>query len=425
MPGLVFEQLAFKKDAYITTEGQEELDRFFIVKTGRVARMASNFTTGQNVTGKSESLGPGDFFGVISCMARRPRMETVVATEDTTLILIRREHFGSLIQDNSAIALKIIRYFSRQLRYFDMILTVMISKSAVDKQPLDLYGHLFMQGEYFLTKMRNQAAAGYAYTRYLQYRPDGAYVDMARKRLAEIDPKTVPMGPVSSDKSSIYKDGQIIFLEGETGNNLYVIQEGQVRIAKVYQDREVLLDVLKPGDIFGEMAILENKPRSANAVASGTLRLMPISRENFDSVVRTHPDIATRIIEILSDRIWMIYRQLANMFISDREIKLYDALYTQLLKNRVAIQPRTPYTFDFTTDDLLKFTGIGGQEGKIVIYNLLQTDKNLTVNPGGRFTAADISDIERRINVIKRNKEIQQNLARSEYTRLLENAPKI
>ena len=419
MAEVAFELVSFKKGAYILTEGLEELDRFYIIKQGSVERMAAKFLLNQKSTHKNETLFVGDFFGVISCMGRRPRIETVMALEDTNLIVIRRDNFGVLIQNNTAIAMKIIRYFSRQLRYYDLILAALISKTAIKEHSKENLENLFTLGEYYVNRTRNYPYAGYAFTKYIMNNPKGKNVGSAKERLAKIDPSIVKINPQREEHHYVYEDNQMIFLESEPGNELYVIQEGKVKISKVYNDKEVLLDVLKPGDIFGEMAIIENQPRNANAAASGRLKLMAITKANFEFVVKTYPDIASRIIEVLSDRIWLIYRQIANMFITDPEIKIYDALYTQLLKNRVPIARNISYNFDLGPDDLLKFIGLTGQNSKQIIYDILTNNKNLSINPEGKFTCNNLTFIEQKLNVIKRNLQIQHNMESSEYSSLL------
>ena len=62
-----------------------------------------------------------------------------------------------------------------------------------------------------------------------------------------------------------YKPGEVIFREGDAGETMFIIQEGEVRIHKRVRDKETTLAVLKDGDFFGEMAIIDKEPRSASA----------------------------------------------------------------------------------------------------------------------------------------------------------------
>jgi len=64
-----------------------------------------------------------------------------------------------------------------------------------------------------------------------------------------------------------YEPNDIIFCEFEPGNDFYFIQSGRVEIVKIINNREKTLDILGAGDVFGEMAILEEEPRSASAIA--------------------------------------------------------------------------------------------------------------------------------------------------------------
>lgn len=396
---VVFGVASFKKDGYVILEDQPESDEFFIIRQGKVVetRSASMVEADNNT-----ELTVGDFFGVISCMARRPRIETVQAMEDTSTIVVKRELFGSLIQKNTPIAMKILRYFGKQLRAYDSVLTKLAFKSSIEENP----NYLFNIGEfYFANQMITQAA--YAYLHYIKFCPDGGFVPQAKMKLAKINPSPDAFIPKKEGFSSIYSDGQLIFLEHEPGAELYIIQEGKVKITKLVNNNEVLLAVLKKGDIFGEMSLLDNKPRSASAIAFGNTKLMVVTKTNFEPTVKGHPEIATKIIELLSERIWLIYKQLNNNLIKDPIGKIYDALYTQLQKARVPIQMGTSHSFDFGTDDLIKLVGFTAQDGHLHVKKLFDTDKNFSINDGKIFVK-DVTTIEKTIQVIKRGMELER-----------------
>ena len=410
MPGGNFNLVRFRKDAYILMEGQAENRDFYIIKKGSVRVSSSISFSEKQLKDGSSLLGAGDFFGVISCMAKRPNLETVSAEEDTLAVAVPCEKFGLLIENNPSIALKIIRYFSRMLRYYDSFLSGMASRISYVGMEEDSPEKLFELGEYFYTKKGNYPYAGYAYLKFLSEMPSSRNSEMARDRLSNIDRASVKTAPKKDGNIFIYDDQQIIFLQGETGQALYVIQEGEVKINRYHDNQEILLSVLKKGDIFGEMAILDNKPRNANAFADAGLKLMLITKENFNFVVDNYPMIATKIIELLSDRIWIIYRQMINMLISNPEIKIYDALYTQLLKNRANTGGKRPYTFDFGAEDLLKYTGLLNEAGWSVWNDISRNDRDFSISSEGKIVYNDISQIERKINQIRRQIEIKENL---------------
>ena len=101
----------------------------------------------------------------------------------------------------------------------------------------------------------------------------------------------------------VYQDGEIIIRQGEVGNCMYVIQEGQVEILIEKDDQEVQLAVRKEGDFVGEMAIFERTVRSATVRASGQVRVLTIDKRNFLRRISQDPSLAFRIVETMSKRI--------------------------------------------------------------------------------------------------------------------------
>jgi CRP/FNR family transcriptional regulator, cyclic AMP receptor protein len=79
-----------------------------------------------------------------------------------------------------------------------------------------------------------------------------------------------------------FRDGQAIFKEGDNGDWIYVVEKGAVEISKKMDDRKIVIEILKPGDIFGEMAYIDKTPRSATATAVGRTEVGIIDRDFFD-----------------------------------------------------------------------------------------------------------------------------------------------
>jgi len=94
-----------------------------------------------------------------------------------------------------------------------------------------------------------------------------------------------------------YKAGEIIFHEYDTGDALYVVEEGAVRIWVTDEDvQEVTLAELKPGHLFGEMAVLDRGKRSSSATAMVDTHLHRLSSDNFEKFLIQHPDCAIDVI---------------------------------------------------------------------------------------------------------------------------------
>lgn len=98
------------------------------------------------------------------------------------------------------------------------------------------------------------------------------------------------------DSAETYSAGDVIFHQGDLGTEMYIIQEGAVDIVKNINGETHVLSKLEKGDFFGEMAILENVPRSADAVAATEVRVVAINGSRFDEMLHKNPEIAVRII---------------------------------------------------------------------------------------------------------------------------------
>jgi len=101
----------------------------------------------------------------------------------------------------------------------------------------------------------------------------------------------------------VYPNGEYIVREGETGDCMYVIQQGKVEIVKQEDDHLVQLRVLHEGDVFGEMAIFEKEVRSASVRAVGEARVLTIEKRTFLRRVKEDPTLAFNILRVMSQRI--------------------------------------------------------------------------------------------------------------------------
>jgi CRP/FNR family transcriptional regulator, cyclic AMP receptor protein len=80
-----------------------------------------------------------------------------------------------------------------------------------------------------------------------------------------------------------FANGQIIFKEGSNGDWIYVVEEGEVEISKKVDGQKIVIEILKEGDIFGEISYIDKTPRSATAAAKGTAVVGVIDRDFFDA----------------------------------------------------------------------------------------------------------------------------------------------
>lgn len=391
--------VSFKKDSYIVVEGKQNADRFFIIREGRV-RIFKEVEVVEEEGGNI--LGPGDFFGVVATMSSHSHIETAQALSDVTLISVQKEQYGQLIQSNTPVAMKIILQFSRRMRYLDEALTRLTLKNNADNDP----SHLFKVAEYYVRQNQyNQAY--YAYNRYIHYCPTGQNVSLAKERMLKIQPyvKNLILNRNPDEFTRSYVKDSMIFSEGEPGQELYIIQKGSVKITKIVDNNEVLLAVLKQGDIFGEMALLEAKPRSASAIAYDDCVLLAVNKENFARMVQSQPQIVTRLTQLLSERIWFIYKQLANTLITDPLGRMYDAMLIQLEKNRIPIG-NTSYTFDFGPKELVNMVGLPAVEGNLVLRKLMENSKIRVLD--GKVALMDSSEVVKQTEYYRKMQKIER-----------------
>jgi len=97
--------------------------------------------------------------------------------------------------------------------------------------------------------------------------------------------------------------GTVLFEEGQPGDYMYVVQAGEVEIRRQVGETARMLAVLTAGEFFGEMAILNGRPRSATAVVRSDARLIVIEGKTFEAMLRARPEVALRIIKSLALRL--------------------------------------------------------------------------------------------------------------------------
>lgn len=114
----------------------------------------------------------------------------------------------------------------------------------------------------------------------------------------------------SGTLGKIYSDKEPIVRQGEVGNCMYVIQQGQVEVIREEAGREVSLAVLKEGDFFGEMAIFEREVRSATVRARGEARVMTVDKKTLLRRIQEDPSLAFNILRTLSQRVRQLNAQL-------------------------------------------------------------------------------------------------------------------
>lgn len=143
---------------------------------------------------------------------------------------------------------------------------------------------------------------------------------------------------------------------------MYVILSGQVKISKVGQSREKVLALLGAGDIIGEMAIINRKPRSAIATVTEKTEVMVLTKENFEQILASKPQFLVRLIQVLCNRIWFTSNQMQSLSIKSAPGRIASmlVLLTEMHK-KTPDQTKDIFLY-ITPKDLSQLADLDGNE---------------------------------------------------------------
>jgi CRP/FNR family cyclic AMP-dependent transcriptional regulator len=158
--------------------------------------------------------------------------------------------------------------------------------------------------------------------------------------------------------------GTVLFQEGDKGEEMFIIQSGKVKISKRIRGVEKTLATLEKGEFFGEMAILNDKPRSASAETIEVSEMLVIDRKTFDTLLRSNVEIAIRFIKRLADRLRETNDQMEALMIKDNTSRLVSILASQVKEKKKSGE------FFVTIDDLAGLAGIENSQVRMIIEKL-------------------------------------------------------
>jgi CRP/FNR family transcriptional regulator, cyclic AMP receptor protein len=183
----------------------------------------------------------------------------------------------------------------------------------------------------------------------------------------------------------------IIFEDGSLGDYMYLIQEGQVKITKMSEDgREKILEMLGPGDFFGEMALLDREPRSASVKTTTACVLLALSRQDFLGLLKQDHELTLELLRELARRLRETDEQIRGLSferVESRARRLLARLAKEKLPDRVDRMATAPITHQQLADLVgtsretitrvvkeLKDSGWLEQEGKRYLVPTADTD---------------------------------------------------
>ena len=156
----------------------------------------------------------------------------------------------------------------------------------------------------------------------------------------------------------------VLFQEGDVGDNMFIIQSGRVKISKRIRGVEKTLATLEKGEFLGEMAILNDKPRSASAETLEECEMLVIDRKTFDALIRGNAEIAVRFIKRLADRLRETNDQMEALMIKDNTSRLVSILAKHVRERKATGE------FTMTIEDLGGLAGIEAAQARSILEKL-------------------------------------------------------
>jgi CRP/FNR family cyclic AMP-dependent transcriptional regulator len=189
-----------------------------------------------------------------------------------------------------------------------------------------------------------------------------------------------------------FPQGTLIFSQGDAGDALYGVITGRVRISAGAPDgREMFLNIMEPGDTFGEIALLDGNPRTANASATADSELLMIGREAFLNLLQREPKLALHLLRLLCQRIRWTSGMAEDSALLSLPARLARRLLTLGKQNGLTTLQGVHLTI--SQEDIARFLGVSRQ----VVNQYLQGWKaNGWVSQGrGKLTLLDPDALQR------------------------------
>ncbi|MDR1930418.1 MAG: Crp/Fnr family transcriptional regulator [Treponema sp.] len=191
----------------------------------------------------------------------------------------------------------------------------------------------------------------------------------------------------------IFQAGEMIFSEFEPGDAFYLIQSGRVELVKIIGNIEKTLDILQPSEMFGEMALLENSPRSATAIALDQVKVLEFNRQNFEVLMLGNPQIALKLLKMFTKRIYDSKRRFMILTLDDPQAKIAD-VFLMLDETASGIDKSTERReFRTTAEDIAHWAGMSVNQAREIINHFV-TQRRMEVF-SDKIAVKNINDFSR------------------------------
>lgn len=399
MPKLV----NFSKGSIVYFEDDKD-DKIYILQSGTIILTSIDPETKITVTNQ---VKPGEFFGVKSALGRFPREETATVLQDSQVIALTVPEFEKNFSGNKQIIMKMLRVFSAQLRQIHKRIEQILNSTPESPQAGMLaVAKSFFEDEEFVSCYD-------VCLKYLKRFPQSPYIEHVKKLFAASQmylerrgmpkyeaPEDGGLGALEQFELSAferfakkYAPGQVVISEFEPGDTFYLIQRGSVQLMKYVNGTEKNLDILKPGEFFGEMAILDNSPRSATCMAKTSVKCLEFSKENFESIVTGNAVLALNLLKLFCKRIYDQRRRFKILAIKDLQARIADVFILLDEMNPPNNPNERSRKFYVNTGDIAHWAGLSFEITREEINRLVEKRKIEVYNDS--IVVANITDMQR------------------------------
>jgi CRP/FNR family transcriptional regulator/CRP/FNR family cyclic AMP-dependent transcriptional regulator len=193
-----------------------------------------------------------------------------------------------------------------------------------------------------------------------------------------------------------FRQGEVIFHRDDPGQVLYVIKEGKVKICLVSPDgQEIALVVFGKGEYFGELALLDDQPRSADAIALERVECLALQRSDFLSAIMKYPKIAIHVIEVLCERLRKTDQQVEDLIFLDVYGRVAKKLLELADSHGVKVANGIQIDMRLTQQELASMVGASRESiNKVQGYF---TDKRYISVDRHRITILRLEDLQKRV----------------------------
>ena len=381
--------MQYTKGSIIYFEGDHD-ERIFIMQQGAVLLTSTDIESGQPV---AEQVKSGEFFGVKSALGHFRREETATALVPTVAVALTIQEFEILFSNNKALIMKMLRVFSNQLRQIHKKTESILNNIQEDQQS----GMLAVAKSFYDEEQYRSACD--VYMKFMKRYPNSSQIATVQKqyndsklradKLAAANRGTIVDYDDEAGNASLklfslpaferfaktYEPGEVIIAEYEPGDCFYLIQSGRVQLVKCVNGSKKNLDVLKPGEFFGEMAILDNSARSATCMAAGKVKCLEFNKENFELLITGNPQMALLLLKLFCKRIYDQKRRFKILVIKDLQARVADVFMLLDEMNPVMNEAEKQRRFNVTIADVAHWAGLSPEVTRDEINKFVERRK--------------------------------------------------